>query len=145
MHRITAEQCEEWQRIHSQRGGEYPFYTDEQLRRRIARHVTLPLAEEAAGLPPVVTAYLVESQALDHLDSLRLNPVDRAVAAMRAAGFSLREISDATGLKRCRVERALKTVARRLRGSSHAGDAGAAEGWQEVYLAETRRGVGFRG
>lgn len=142
MHRITAQQHEEWKRIHNQRG-EYPFYTDEQLERRLARHVTLPLEEEAAGLPPVVTAYLAETRALDQLDALRLNRVDRAVAAMRAAGYTMREISDLTGIKLCRVERGLKTVARRLRAAARAEGRGA-EGWQEVYLAETRRGTGFR-
>ncbi|HEY3414441.1 MAG TPA: hypothetical protein VGM51_15490 [Armatimonadota bacterium] len=143
MQRITAGQVEVWLQSHNHQGGEYPFYTDEQLRRRNDRHGTVSISEEAAGLPPVVTAYLAESRVLDHLDALRLSPVDRAVAAMRAAGFTLREISDRTGLKLCRVERALKTTARRLRAAARAEGRGS-EGWQEVYLAETRRGTGYR-
>lgn len=117
---------------------ERPFYSDEQLARREARHPSQTIRVDTVGLPAEVLEYLAESRHAELIASLRLHPVVRAVTLMRIAGYSVREIVLSTGLRKWRVERALRTVRRKLEYGRRSLGHGA-DGWQEVYLEETRR------
>jgi len=113
-------------------------------RRRALGPPTLPLAESLPGLPPVVTDYLEESALCEALDALGLNPLERAVAEMRIAGATVREIADSSGIRKWRIERALASIRRRVVAARHGAlpvraAARGAAGWQDVYLSETRR------
>jgi DNA-binding CsgD family transcriptional regulator len=138
MKRFTPEQLNHFLDHHAAKPDDHPFYSDLQMRRRDVKHPALPLYDSVSGLPPRVIDYLVNSKVAEDLGALRLHPLELTVAEMRAAGCSLREIARATGVSKWTVEQVLMMVRRRLRSRHHAEQSGAA-GWQEVYLAETRR------
>jgi hypothetical protein len=96
------------------------------------------LADDAVGLPPEALEYLAGSRRAEIIASLRLHPVVEAITLMRLAGCTVREIVQSTGLRKWRVERALRTVRRKLECRRNL-DGFGADGWQEVYLNETRR------
>jgi hypothetical protein len=138
MKRSAQDSAQWWLRQQAIRGGDYPFCSDRQLARRDSKHPTERLSGSEAAMANSALAYLERSRCIELLDALRLHPVDREVARLREDGFTVREIVEKTGLKKWRVERALETVQHRLRAAQRV-EPGGAVGWQDVYLAETRR------
>lgn len=138
MYRMTTEHIDRIIAPLADPRDERPFLTDSQLASREARHPACRIPDNAVGLPAEALDYLECSRRAEIIASLRLHPVVRAVTLMRLGGYTVREIALITGLRKWRVERALRTVRRKL--ERRAGNDGyAAAGWQDVYLTETRR------
>lgn len=125
--------------------GEYPFFSEARFRRQRKRHPEDSLSDAFAFLDRDAAAYLFASETHDLLEQLDLHPVDRAIVHMRMGGFSLREIARETGLKKCRIEKAMKCArSRHLEVKRGKRPTQKYAGWQQVYLSEMRRS-GCRG
>ncbi|HEY3269019.1 MAG TPA: sigma factor-like helix-turn-helix DNA-binding protein [Armatimonadota bacterium] len=118
---------------------EYPFLSDHDLQRREFRRKSVCLNDFLAGLNPAEEAYLFASQLADLVDALRLPLLERAVLELRLQGRTIREIAALTGLKKWRVEQAIRRLRRAWRISRKASSPH--QGWQSAYLSETQRGA----
>lgn len=116
-------------------GCPYPFVSERQFDRRNRRHADLPLSDAASGLPVAAVNYLQESTLAEAIAAMRLRPLDRRVLELRADGMPIREVAERLGVSKARVEHSLRRIRRRFR----ARHAAPSNGWQEVYLDETRR------
>jgi DNA-directed RNA polymerase specialized sigma24 family protein len=114
---------------------EYPCVSEARFERRERERRALPLTDLAAGLPVEAVNYLQDTAFQDALAAMKLRPLERSVLELRVGGVSIREIAVRIGVPKCRVERALHRIRNRFASTRRA----PASGWQDVYLAETRR------
>lgn len=131
---ITPEERRRATRVRSG-SGPYPFVSEDQFDRRNRRHADLPLTDLASGLPARAVDYLADSMLSDAIRAMALTPLQARVLELRAAGVPVREIAERLGVGKWRIEGAIRRIRARFRARRHA----PAEGWQEVYLSETRR------
>jgi DNA-directed RNA polymerase specialized sigma24 family protein len=114
----------------------FPCYTETQMRRRESRRPSLPISDLLAGLAPQAHAYLLESEEEEYLDALGLDGLERLVARMRMDGLTVREVAAAVGVKKWRVESAIKSIRRKYLSLR---DRDSSDGWQEAYREDLRR------
>lgn len=114
---------------------DYPSLSEYNFARSERRHPTVPLPDSTPGRSPAEDAYLDQTEMNDRIAALHPRPLDRAVLELRLRGLSIRAIAEETGLKRWRVEEAIRRLRRAWRRSRPS----PTHGWQAVYRDETNR------
>lgn len=117
-------------------GSDSGIYTQAQLDRKARdEQKRMPLLTEGA-MSEAMFEHLLERQMQDLIDAANLTALQEIVYRLHVAGFSVKRIAEALGIRRRTIQQRLTTVRRKV---TAAYEQGRYAGWYEVYLSEVNR------